>query len=402
MINLYEKCRNSTSVEGDFFVGLHYDTDIEIVFPLGYNIPEDNLNCRKSIIKLLQSLKLASNHETYTVNINNVCLNGKFPFESYLWIIDDYFKHGLYQESTKIYKEKAKGKINWKKTLKQQFYISDDSVVYLNPIIEKVGFESTLMTHIYMFCLEDSTNYLGWLFNGFTYKTEVPLVYDKKSLLMILNDKLKKVFDDKTKLMIFHMKNILSYEKSISNQAVNYSYGVTNYYYVWEMMVDKMFSNIESSLFYPKAFWHINNEEYFSTSLRPDTIMQYQEEIHILDSKYYKYGITNKISDLPNTSSIQKQIVYGDFAIKIINDSIVYNAFILPYDMNNNKMDLNKEIEGYGYAYAKWNDALHIQHNKVVLVFIDTKFLVDNWKSKGKCNSKLVEIIKNELKILEK
>ena len=51
----------------------------------------------------------------------------------------------------------------------------------------------------------------------------------------------------------------------------------------------------------------------------------------------YQYGATGNFKDLPETSSIQKQVTYGDHVYNNINKSqgSVYNAFILPYNKEN-------------------------------------------------------------------
>lgn len=41
--------------------------------------------------------------------------------------------------------------------------------------------------------------------------------------------------------------------------------------------------------------------------------MLYQGNVYVLDAKYYKYGATGKLSDLPESTSINKQITYGEF-----------------------------------------------------------------------------------------
>ena len=68
--------------------------------------------------------------------------------------------------------------------------------------------------------------------------------------------------------------------------------------------------------------------------LEPDSTMRVGEDIFILDDKYYKYGITGKVDDLPDTRSIYKQIIYSEFIdhnkkFRTGSDMKIYNVFIL-------------------------------------------------------------------------
>ena len=63
----------------------------------------------------------------------------------------------------------------------------------------------------------------------------------------------------------------------------------------------------------------------------PDTIMIYNGKYYVLDAKCYKYGWTGIPDHLPNGSSINKQITYGEYLEKHkgINADSVFNAFIM-------------------------------------------------------------------------
>lgn len=79
------------------------------------------------------------------------------------------------------------------------------------------------------------------------------------------------------------------------------------------MVNDTLGSKIDISKFFPNAYWNIQGKvEEDKSKLRPDSILLNSNKVYILDAKYYKYGITGNISDLPHTDSIQKQITYGD------------------------------------------------------------------------------------------
>ena len=180
-------------------------------------------------------------------------------------------------------------------------------------------------------------------------------------------------------------------------------------------MVDYVFSNITDITKYnPNAKWYLkknNMEATDASALRPDTIRLEQisdttsaeKDAYILDAKFYRYGTTGKESDLPTTTSIQKQITYGDNIICNLREkeSIrnVYNAFILPYNKNKNDFGYTEDLEYIGYSEANWrNDEL--LHSRVCAFLMDTKHLISSW-SKGNCKediSKLIEEIGNAVK----
>jgi hypothetical protein len=162
-------------------------------------------------------------------------------------------------------------------------------------------------------------------------------------------------------LLVRHHENIdeitLLKDSDRTNEIV---YGVDKYHYVYERMVDYVFSNITDITKYnPNAKWYLkknNMEATDASSLRPDTIRLEQiadsanneKDAYILDAKFYRFGTTGSESDLPTTTSIQKQITYGDNIICNLREKEnirnVYNAFILPYNKKNNPFNHNSTI----------------------------------------------------------
>ena len=138
MVNLYSRCSSATNKEGNQFVGVRYDGDVEIKLPIGYRIPTDEKELRKEILLLIRSFNL-----TKSVNKNSMN-NGtyykeefKFPIYSYFWLIKDFIDKGLYKIREKEITQKATGKINWKKTIQKTHpLIANDGFVYFEPYFE--------------------------------------------------------------------------------------------------------------------------------------------------------------------------------------------------------------------------------------------------------------------------
>jgi hypothetical protein len=216
-----------------------------------------------------------------------------------------------------------------------------------------------------------------------------------------------RTFDDVKKIRLNHMLRVLTGVDD-SDRTREIVYGVDKYHYVYERMVDYVFSNVTDITKYnPNAKWYLKKNGYApkdASSLRPDTIRlepipsdsNTDEKVaYVLDAKFYRFGTTGNESDLPTTTSIQKQITYGDNIIcnlqKKENITCVYNAFIMPYNKHNNPFGYATDLEYIGYSEANWrNDAL--SHTRICAFLIDTKHLISVW-SQGNCTDDIVKLI---------
>ena len=209
--NLKDICYVSSNYSNDNYVGIKFlDDDIEVYFPMGYEIPSDNSECRKSIISLLKTISieriLNKSDSKYSLN------NGKdkeIPINSFLWIIDDYLNNGLYTDKEKIYKKGKNGKINWKKTLNTKFYISNNSAIYLDPYVEKNTLEDNIITDIHAYCVGVSIDYIGWIFGNIPRPNNNIKVERIAYYVSIINKELIQSFDDKKKTLLMNLKMIL-------------------------------------------------------------------------------------------------------------------------------------------------------------------------------------------------
>ena len=143
----------------------------------------------------------------------------------------------------------------------------------------------------------------------------------------------------------------------------NYRYGTYRFEYVWEKMIDKVFGIENKADYFPKTTWYVNDNRYDNASLEPDTIMLYGTDVYVLDAKYYKYGVTGKTWDLPESTSINKQITYGEYIAnedkfkKMHGENMrVYNAFLMPFDSLKTKYPDNADMLKVGEAVSNWKD----------------------------------------------
>ncbi len=173
------------------------------------------------------------------------------------------------------------------------------------------------------------------------------------------------------------MKRILEESTDEENNIANKKYWTESYENNWEYMVNEVFGNKNPEDFFPWTSWHIAGKTYYNSKLRPDTILAYEDKLYIIDSKYYRFWITWDPRHLPQSDSIQKQITYWDYVENNKNYSDIYNAFILPYNRENNPFNVGWNIEYYGFSKSDWRSNEKKNYEHVALILMDTKYLID-------------------------
>jgi hypothetical protein len=274
--------------------------------------------------------------------------------------------------------------------------VSENNIIFPNITIEKKSEMDNILVEVHRLCVKKSIDYIGWLFNLNSDFIVVPRLTNslKKVYVNAVQQELDHTFLDSKRLLLNHMKNILIGLDERSNNK-EFVYGVDSYYYIFERMIDSIFGNVDRmSDFYPSSKWQLirnNFVEHESSKLRPDTIILKQEEdcrhtAFILDSKFYRFGYTGDETDLPETTSIQKQITYGDFIKKNIkrntNDKYqivdVFSAFLMPYDKTRDVFKSDNNIQYIGFAKSTWKDN-NTSHEIIHSFLIDLKHVIQTW-----------------------
>lgn len=387
------------------FVGIKIDEGIVKVFvPKVFREDED---LKKDIRLFLKSIEIAKTKNTENINkgLNNT--DNVWPIDSYLWLINDYLENGLYYNREKKISRSNSGKIEWKRTLQQVPIYSDGNIIYDQLITSKMTPANDMITYIYKLCLRQSIDKIGWLFN-YNFHIQIDQIVSIKEMIMRVRKELNETFDDIKRIRFNHMLNILKTTEGDNMLSSHYSYGITNYYYVFETMVDMLFDGItgdKKKKYDPNGYWQLNGQNRFLASrLRPDTILKRNDKTYILDAKMYQYGATHDRSKLPETQSLQKQITYGDFVSNNLMDKNIRNAFILPYNKclksfinDPNALKYNdSNLVYFGYAYVDWRDDEDFQDYDNIYAFgIDFNYLLNNYKNPD------YEIINQFCKVIE-
>lgn len=254
-----------------------------------------------------------------------------------------------------------------------------------------------IVAQIYKICLSISLKRIGWVFD-YNFRINVQQYISNKEMIYIIQKELSSTFEDIKRLRFKQMLKILKGIKKDNALSDKATYGIINYYYVVERMIDELFMGIDAEElkeFYPSAYWQLEDEtEEPASLLRPDTIHKCDNHIYIIDSKMYKYGFTGEINDLPQTSSILKQISYSDYIKNSKKYENIRNIFIIPYDKELEKFKEKYKDEDFVYigkAYGKWKNK-NDESGYVFTFLIDYMYLLEQY---NKNNADLV----NELYI---
>ena len=363
------------------FVGIKFqDGHPQINFPRGYTLSDDDNAVRKDILGLIAVLRNFSKRQEGQNSGETMDAATDFPILSYQYVINDFISHGYYTESEVDYKLNGRGKINWKRTIqKVRPHINQRNVVYLDVIAKQSINKTNILTRIHEFCVYESFSKLGWLYLSSSYLPMKPsLPFNKKQFLAVLRDALKETFNNDKKRLFSSMIEIVN---GIGTQVgkEGFRFGVFGFEHVWQNLVDYVFGESNKEIYFPHAKWHIvKGNDHQSSALEPDTIMKVDDKVFILDAKYYKYGITRTSGHLPATSSIQKQITYGEYVVakNFAKSDDVYNAFILPYTGEN-----GTHFEFASVGLAEWiNYSDKTENYKYVLaILLDTKYIMQTY-----------------------
>ena len=391
------------NVFDDDFIGLRFvEGRPEITFPRGYRKSEEDEDVRRDIIHLLTILHKFTDRQEGTGKRNT--RDGEvlaFPILAYQFIIYNFLANGYYSEKDVEYRVGDRGKISWKRTIQQlKPIVDDENVVYLEFVTKRSITKSDIITKIHEYCVYEAFSKLGWLYLNSTYVPRKPSIkFNKKMFLSVLNDALKNTFNNNKKMLFGSMIEII---KQADEKAdfPDVSYGVTKFEHIWERLIDHVFGEDNKNDYFPHGHYTIikDGKVTESSALEPDTIMKVGDRIFILDAKYYKYGIIPYPGFLPPTSSIHKQITYGDYVFtnRFADENKIYNAFILPFESHDEDV-----LKFVSVGTGDWihYDKETSNYKYVLAILLDTKYIMDTYsKHNMKDIDKMSRFIEESLK----
>ena len=416
-LNLRSKCENAKKGmdnDGtDAFVGIEYkDNDVCIYFPIGFEIPEEDDKCRLSIISLLETISKANKIKKEGFYLtDHIEDDNSFPLLSYIWLINDYLSNGLYQPLEKIIKKNLNGKVNWKRTFKEVPFLNCSNLVYLNLYTEHNYFSESIITQIHIFCLNIAFKRIGFLFGNFKEINSIISWDDKEFCKKVLRDELAKTFDDRKQQLLINLLKVFIGSETDDKRDIN-KYGTNDFKWIWQIVIKYLFGNEEITKYDINAIYvsdRIFDQKSKKSKLEMDALLFKNDEFYIIDAKYYQFGVEMIWNSAPNTTDVEKQVVYGEYVDLFYKGKYdVFNSFIIPYNKNNNASDnkFNKDIEYVGYSKVTWKDySVGVKpYFYVAVILVDCKFAIESWVHNRTVSTKddLVEAIKEISNSLEK
>lgn len=414
---------------GKGFVGLRFSGNkVEICYPESFRWANPNGRDLSKVIDLaeadvytefsediqmlLRSLMLAKKRSDETKEINDTFVSEQpFALQAYLWMVRDYLDNGMYVNREKTFEKNRSGQISWKKTMRQQPMISGNSIVFQDYIAAVKSPQENLLVEIYRFCLKKSIYLIGWLFNisaaafGIRALSELELAEGKKQqYIYAVTSELHKTFDNVKQARLKNMLRVLTGLNKSENGAL--VFGVKSYAYVFECLVDSVFGTDRASDYYPHAAWRLSetvseesedcpdeDTEKETSKLRPDSILIRDGKCVIIDSKLYRFPfegwLSGKIDGLPGTSSIMKQIVYGDQIYSMaerqklpFSKKEIYNCFVIPFDKTATTPESSELVRTVS-ATASWWRPKKRNYDQIIVFLIDMRSLLRSWSSQN-------------------
>jgi hypothetical protein len=408
--SLRNYCRNATDKEGDTFVGIKSEMVdgkhmLTINFPIGYDISDNEDEVRSEIVELVAVLQDYNDQASRISKImpEQVLKTVRFPVQSYFFVMFDYLNNGTYMVKEEKYISGISGPISWGQTIrKEQPIVQPNGFIYSQYRVKTHSdTDKDLITEIYNYCVYQSYLKLGWIYKLQPLHKPVRK-RDNATYIKYLHSKFLQTNRDNDKRLFRAMLDILNFCNS-DDEPERFYFGTNSFEYVWERLIQFTFGNVDKIRYFPKTKWtlRIGNQRE-NHPLEPDTIMQANNNIYILDAKYYKYGVSFNASDLPNSSSINKQISYGEYVAT--NDEFqderdrgmqIYNAFLMPFNRTNDLFNNHENYQSIGEATADWkhNESENeYSFERIQGILVDVKKIISN-KIKAN-NSEIVKLAK--------
>lgn len=355
---------------GRQYVGIEVETKgnkdkVKVHLPIGYSYQKSEKISSKSIMQILKLISKKRNIGLEQEEGENI-----FPVLLAQRIVENYLQFGLYKEHEEKIDLKSKGRIHWKKTIHYPQPFINNQTIYANLLRSHVDyFVEGQVQEIQKHCLSYISRMIG-IFLEFSYP-KVHCQYGQNEMKQILQKELKSTNQDyqiETLTMLLDFVSHVNFNK-IENHVIGIKYQI--FEYVWQELVDVIGCK-GISKYLPQANYYDMNGKVMSkvNPLLPDTIVEKEADVFVLDAKYYRK------ESLPDQKDIFKQVRYGEYVYHSSGGKRVINAFILP-----NCLKGEKKVVVTGYAMlengTEFEEKERKSYEKVLVCYVDTKSLIE-------------------------
>lgn len=389
--DIKDHCHVNTNEDGDRFVGIKVDSNNAMVyFPIGYDLPHSDKEIRQDIKHLIHVLSEFTTKEDRLIAVNRFAAPQAvdFPINAFRGVIEYFLGNGYYIETEPSFTTGTKGNQDWSRTIRQETPLMQIKDGVTSPIYTKFVVRTQNpnankeITQINRFCVFEAFRRLGWLYIPSMPEDPGPHP-DIKTSIVIVRDKLARTNDDKRKMLFQNMKDMLEYLDEQTSDKQFY-FGTDDFDHVWERLIDRAFGEQDKDKYFPRSRWLLDYGKYKEKHpLMPDTIMIYNGKYYVLDAKCYRYGWTGIPDHLPNGSSINKQITYGEYLEKHkeIDADSIFNAFIMPFNKANNYFHIDSPVGVIGEAIGDWRRNGK-PYERIQGIVMDTRYLMYHYLGK--------------------
>ena len=286
-----------------------------------------------------------------------------------LWLIRDYYEHGLYSVNLATSEKNGNGEILWDKTIEQDdVLIAKDRPYYLTLYTsKKISDTSNIIRLIHKKIISECFSLLKESSLDVIFDISTAQIFDDSSsidesyALIKLRAALSIEFNSHNRRLLSNLIYYLQKKISDADYSKLNLFGTTAFNMVWQRVLESVLSNIINnqldSLQLPQTLnsqydssisllqlidypiWHLNHSDYSTKStLIPDIISIDKNCFYIFDAKYYKPVInqkTHQITSQPGIESVTKQYLYEQAYrqfMKLQGFRYIVNAFIIPTD----------------------------------------------------------------------
>lgn len=342
-----------------------------------YHLIEDNLV--DEMKQVLQVLKKYESKEQIINMYNGDGQNKGFNILSViLFLINDYYEYGIYNNTEEVTQVNGDGEILWDKTINNSFaFVDNNRPYYLELYTKKTVYdEHDFFKRLHETILTDCHKQLksSELIELF----DIPYIEiseekiddfgDKDYILYRLQSEINIQFNTRKQILLKTLYSYVAHERNLEDSYGISMYGTNSFNLVWEKVCAEVLDNklntpigklelpipllegynpnIKLIDIIEKPSWigfganNNNFEKESKDTLTPDLISIYKNEevtsFVIFDAKYYNIQLEKEkvLMNYPGIGDITKQYLYQLSYKEFINDhkiTDVKNCFLMPY-----------------------------------------------------------------------
>lgn len=309
-----------------------------------------------------------------------------------IFLMNDYFEHGLYSNEKNICVIDGDDEINWLKTIEEiQPLINEGEPIYLEYFTNSTqNDEENYFRQLHRYILNECTKKLKNLgltdFLGLepiTFEVDEDSLGTSQSIISRINNELNIQFVNRKQLLLKAMASFISNEKMETDNFTISFYGTRSFHVVWEKTCGYVLNNKYEDvkkLIAPPKWTTPSGKEHKAATLIPDIISITKDSFIISDAKYYSIKLTGDIlSGNPGVEDVTKQYLYQlafNYYIVTKNFTSVKNMLLFPSE--------EKDIKQLGKVTIKFLKDLNLED--ITLLSLPADSIFDLYTNSRKLN----------------